>query len=129
MPFADNIDYQAASVIFNVTNTSGWLPVPVQWGADDDHDHRATNANEAQWWLPDAHVSDVSIAVRCAYVHLPLDRQTAGGPQHDINNALIWVYRRLSSGLASYSMAERKNRKCMLAASSLHTETAPGIIE
>ena len=62
MPFADTIDYRSAAVVFNVTNTSGWLPEPMRWTVGDEG--HATYPNDAQWWVPDVDVSDVSITVR-----------------------------------------------------------------
>ena len=57
-----DIDYRHASVFFNVTNTSAWLPEPVRWGQIGATAH-ARHPNDAVWWLPDIDVSDVAIPV------------------------------------------------------------------
>ena len=65
LPFPVDIDYRHASVFFNITNTSAWLPEPVRWGHIDAGGH-ARHPNDAVWWLPDIDVSDVAIPVRPA---------------------------------------------------------------
>ena len=62
LPFPVDIDYRHASVFFNVTNTSAWLPEPVRWGQIGATAH-ARHPNDAVWWLPDIDVSDVAIPV------------------------------------------------------------------
>ena len=77
MPFAHVIDYPSASVVFNISDTSRWVPQPPQWTIDGNGFGKYPG--DAQWWLPDADVSDISITVR-TYVSLAarlaaLDRQ------------------------------------------------------
>lgn len=62
MPLAEEIDYRQAAVIFNVTNTTGWLPKRMQWTLSTEG--HAENPNDAQWWLPDADVRDAIISVQ-----------------------------------------------------------------
>lgn len=59
MPFPVAIDYRSVGVFFNVTNTTGWLPKPVQWSITDEA--HGTYPGDAMWWLPDVDVSDVII--------------------------------------------------------------------
>ncbi|KAK9805794.1 hypothetical protein WJX73_000215 [Symbiochloris irregularis] len=61
MPLAGSIDYASVAVVFNVTNTSAWLPEPMQWNLSEQG--HATYATDAQWWLPDAPVNNFAISV------------------------------------------------------------------
>lgn len=59
MPLAKQIDYQAAAVVVNITDTSSWLPKPVHW-APSAASHAAWDAHH---WLPDIDVSGFAIQV------------------------------------------------------------------
>lgn len=62
MPLAEVIDYPAASVIFNVTNTSGWLDEPAHW--PDRHQAASSRNQSPAWWLPDIDASHAAIQAR-----------------------------------------------------------------